>query len=436
MSLTFRVKLRGLKMNAQLIITLVVMLLMIVGFLSGKFKLGLVALAATTVLCLTGVLEFDEAYANFANKNVVMIAGMFILSGALSKTSLVPKMRDFLMKHGDKAQLIIFLYIAANAILIQFSMPTALMSMFLPFMASFDEDSKVQPQHLLFSGAVVAHCCQGLLPSAYFAMINGLLEANNAGVEIAALDYSKVLAIPSLIAVLWCGLVAWRFMPRSQKVDMSAFKTGKSGNKKLTDAQEKVVYTAFIVNMLVMLFANYIPVSMYVCPIALDIILCFLGILDLNDVKNFINLDTLFMLAGVMPLGTAMQKTGAGQVVSDAIMTLLGGHPTPMVMLFAFYFAGALLTQFMSNTATQQAFVPLAIVTCIANGLDPRPFSMAIFAGCTAAMLTPTGSPSCAIAFGAGNYNIKNIVFGFLPLWIIYGIAVCLSANYLFPLAG
>lgn len=423
-------------MNIQLIITLVVMLLMIIGFLSGKFKLGLVAMAATTVLCLTGVLEFGEAYANFANKNVVMIGAMFILAGALSKTSLVPKMRDFLMKHGDKAQLIIFLYILANAILIQFSMPTALMSMFLPFMTSFDENSKVQPQHLLFPGAVVAHCFQGLLPGAYFVMINGLLEANNAGVQITALDYSKVLALPCLISLIWCGLIAWRFMPKSQKLDMSAFQSNQKKDQKLSSRQETIVYVAFVANMLVMLFDKYIPVSMYVCPIALDIILCFLGILDLNDVKNFINLDTLFMLAGVMPIGTAMQKTGAGQVISDGIMSLLGGNPSPMLMLFAFYFAGALLTQFMSNTATQQAFVPLAIVTCLANGLDPRPFTMAIFAGCTAAMLTPTGSPSCAIAFGAGNYNIKNIVTGFLPLWLLYGIAVCFSANFFFPLAG
>lgn len=423
-------------MNIQLIITLVVMLLMIIGFLSGKFKLGLVAMAATTVLCLTGVLEFGEAYANFANKNVVMIGAMFILAGALSKTSLVPKMRDFLMKHGDKAQLIIFLYILANAILIQFSMPTALMSMFLPFMTSFDENSKVQPQHLLFPGAVVAHCFQGLLPGAYFVMINGLLEANNAGVQITALDYSKVLALPCLISLIWCGLIAWRFMPKSQKLDMSAFQSNQKKDQKLSSRQETIVYVAFVANMLVMLFDKYIPVSMYVCPIALDIILCFLGILDLNDVKNFINLDTLFILAGVMPIGTAMQKTGAGQVISDGIMSLLGGNPSPMLMLFAFYFAGALLTQFMSNTATQQAFVPLAIVTCLANGLDPRPFTMAIFAGCTAAMLTPTGSPSCAIAFGAGNYNIKNIVTGFLPLWLLYGIAVCFSANFFFPLAG
>lgn len=173
---------------------------------------------------------------------------------------------------------------------------------------------------------------------------------------------------------------------------------------------------------------------MYVLPVAAVILLCYLNILNLNDIKNFINLDTIFMLAGVIPLGTAMQKTGAGAVVSDFIMGLLGGNPSPMLMLFAFYFAGAILTQFMSNTATQQVFVPLAIVTALSQGLDPRPFTMAIFAGCTAAMLTPTGSPSIAIAFGAGQYKIKDILKVFLPLWLLYGIATCFMANLFFPM--
>lgn len=420
-------------MNVQLIITLLVMLLMIIGFLCGRFKLGLVAMTASTVLCLTGVLTFNEAYASFSNSNVVMIAGMFILSGALGKTSLVPKMKELMMNHSGKGQLIIFVYMLATVVIIQFSMPTALISMFLPFMAAFDEKSKIQPTHLLFPGAVLAHCVQGLLPGAYFVMINGLLEANGAPTMIEALDYSKVILIPGIIAFVYIVFIGWKWLP-GNKIENLTIKDTDDGKPLLTAAQEKVVYVIFGLNFMGILFQKYLPFPMYVLPIAAVIILTYLNTLNLNDIKNFINLDTIFMLAGVIPLGTAMQKTGAGTVVSDFIMTLLGGNPSPMLMLFAFYFSGAILTQFMSNTATQQVFVPLAVVTALAQGLDPRPFTMAIFAGCTAAMLTPTGSPSIAIAFGTGQYKIKNILKVFLPLWIIYGVAVCLSANFFFPM--
>lgn len=420
-------------MNTQLVITLVVLVLMIAGFLCGKFRLGLVAMTAATVLCLTGVLTFNEAYANFSNNNVVMIGGMFILSGALSKTSLVPNMRKLLMRHSEKSQLIVFVYMLACAILIQFSMPTALISMLLPFMAAFDETSRVQPSHLLFPGAVLAHCCQGILPGAYFVMINGLLEANGSPVMIGALDYSKVILLPALLAFAYIVLIGWKGFPGTS-INTASLQTGKEKETTLTPFQEKAVYIIFTLNFLGILFQQYLPFEMYVLPVAAVIILCYLKALDLKDIGAFINLDTIFMLAGVMPLGTAMQKTGAGAVVSDFIMGLLGGNPSPMLMLFAFYFAGAILTQFMSNTATQQVFVPLAIVTALSQGLDPRPFTMAIFAGCTAAMLTPTGSPSIAISFGAGQYRIKDILKVFLPLWLLYGISVCLAADFFFPL--
>lgn len=420
-------------MNTQLVITLVVLVLMIAGFLCGKFRLGLVAMTAATVLCLTGVLTFNEAYANFSNNNVVMIGGMFILSGALSKTSLVPNMRKLLMRHSEKSQLIVFVYMLACAILIQFSMPTALISMLLPFMAAFDETSRVQPSHLLFPGAVLAHCCQGILPGAYFVMINGLLEANGSPVMIGALDYSKVILLPALLAFAYIVLIGWKGLPGTS-INTASLQTGKEKKTTLTPFQEKAVYIIFTLNFLGILFQQYLPFEMYVLPVAAVIILCYLKALDLKDIGAFINLDTIFMLAGVMPLGTAMQKTGAGAVVSDFIMGLLGGNPSPMLMLFAFYFAGAILTQFMSNTATQQVFVPLAIVTALSQGLDPRPFTMAIFAGCTAAMLTPTGSPSIAISFGAGQYRIKDILKVFLPLWLLYGVSVCLAADFFFPL--
>lgn len=424
-------------MNVQLILTLVILVAMIVGFLSGKFKLGLVAMTAATLLCLTGVLTFDEAYANFANKNVIMIGGMFILSGALSKTSLVSRVRDFMVSHGDKAKLIIFLYMVINVLLIQVSMPTALASMFLPFMASFTGDSKVKASDLIYPGAVVAHCAQGLMPGAMFVLINSILEANNAGVDITAVDYSRVIFVPAIVALLYCGIVAPRLLSKRDFVT-AADTSSQSGKKASTLAawQESLIYVAFVVNLLCMLFSDALPFSMNVVPVALDIILLYTKCLDLNDVKNFMNVDTLFMLVGVMCLGTAMQKTGEGTVVGDFIMNLLGKDPSPVLVLFVFYFAGATLTQFMSNTASQQVFVALAVVTCIANGLDPRPYACAIFAGCTAAMLTPAASPSIGISFGAGNYKFKEVFFVFLPLWIIYGIAVCLSASFVFPLAG
>lgn len=420
-------------MNIPLLITLAVTIFLIAGFLCGKFKLGLVAMTAATLLCLTGVLTFDEAFANFANGNVIMVGAIFILSGALGKTRLVPALKELIMAHSDKSRLIVFLYLLANAVLIQFSMPTALVAMMIPFMAAFGPESKVQPSHLLLPGAVVAHCWQGMFPGAFFIMLNAFLESSGSPLRLGMLDYSKVVALPAILALLYMAFIGWKGFKPGSLLQTDAVKAAQSSGS-LSPFKEKVVYVVFILTFAGILFSNYLPVDMEVIPVVADIILLYFGILDLNDVKNYMNIDTLFMLAGVLPLATAMQKTGAGSVVADFILTILGGNPAPIAILIAFYAAGAVLTQFMSNTATQNIFVALAVVTATNLGLDPRAFCVAIFAGCTAAMMTPTASPSIAIAFGAGAYKIKNVIKVCLPLWIGYGALVIFMANLIFPL--
>ena len=89
-------------MDVKLIITLAVVVGMVLGFLSGKFKPGLVAMTATTVLHLTGVLTFNEAYSYMANSNIVLLGALFVVSGALGRTSLVLKLRQWVLNHSGK----------------------------------------------------------------------------------------------------------------------------------------------------------------------------------------------------------------------------------------------------------------------------------------------------------------------------------------------
>ena len=244
---------------------------------------------------------------------------------------------------------------------------------------------------------------------------------------------SKVVALPALFSLFYMAFIGWKGFKANKLIQTDAVKATESKST-LTAGQEKLVYAVFAVTFIGILFSNYLPIDMQVIPVVADLVLLYCGILNLNDVKNFMNIDTLFMLAGVLPMATAMQKTGAGTVVADFILALLGGDPAPITILIAFYVAGAVLTQFMSNTATQNIFVSLAVVTAVNLGLDPRAFCVAIFAGCTAAMMTPTASPSVAIAFGAGQYKIKEVVKVCLPLWIGYGALVIFMSNLVFPL--
>lgn len=427
-------------MDTNLIISIVILVLVAAGFMSGRFKLGLVGMAGAVLLNLTGVLTQSEAFAYFSNGNLTMIAGMFVLSGAISKTSLVPAMRDLMIKHAGKGSRIAWIYFIACMLLIQFILPTPLIGMTLPFMAILDDDSPVQPSQILLPGTVLAFVMQGAAPfgigTSFYGMFNGYLETGGAsGYTLNVLDYGKVLIVPAIIALVYYGVYGWKHFP-VRAIDKSMISAGQNAGAALTKKQENLVYIVFALVVLAMILYKKLPIDINVMPVTGVIVLMFCGVITLKDVKDSMNLDILFMIAGIMAVATALQKTGAGDLLANTLLKILGGNPSGILVLATFYFTGALLTQFMSNIATMNIFAPLAVMTAMAQGLDPRAFCLAIAAGCNAAMLTPNASPSSAVAFGAGKYQIKDVLKVNLPLWIIYGAAVMFMANLLYPIGG
>lgn len=422
-------------MNIQLMITIATLLAVVIMFLSGKCNFGFIGMACATVLCVTGVLNFNDAYGNFASTNVIMVSAMFILAGSLEKTSLISHVRNWIMSKGKSGKSIVFLYLLGALLLTQLVSPLGVISMLLPLTAALDEKSPVQPSNLLYPGAVVSHASQAMLPVGagltYFVTANAFLEGNGAVERITIFDKSLVVFIPALIALIYMAFIGWKKFP-TNKIDTSNMKEVKV-NSASDSKKEKAIYIIFVLTMVAIAFNSLLPFPMYIIPIIADLFLGLVGAIDMKDVKRYLQIDTILMLAGLLCLATAMQKTGAADIVADGIVKVLGGNPSPIMVLIAFYVVGATLTQIMSNTATYNVLVPLAIMTAVSRGFDPRAVVLAISCGTTGAMLTPMSSPSIAIAFGAGGYKIKDCFLACLPLWILYGIAAVFMANLIYP---
>jgi len=157
---------------------------------------------------------------------------MFILAGALSKTSLVDKVRGWIMGRGGDGKSIVFLYLLGSLLLTQLVSPLGVISMLLPLTAALNEDSPVQPSNLLYPGAVVSHASQAMIPIGqgltYFVTANALLEANGSTHIIRVYDKSLVVFIPALIAFLFMAFWGWKRFPKTQ-IDSSQLKDAKTG---------------------------------------------------------------------------------------------------------------------------------------------------------------------------------------------------------------
>ena len=146
------------------------------------------------------------------------------------------------------------------------------------------------------------------------------------------------------------------------------------------------------------------------------------------------SLDTpvLFLIAGSIPLGLAMEKTGLAQLLVDGTLSLLGDLG-PHFVLSGFYLLTGIFTAFLSNNATAVLMSPLALGIAASLGVDPRPFLLAIAFGASASFATPVGYQTNTIVMGPGGYTFGDYMRFGLPLNAILWVAATLLIPVFYP---
>jgi di/tricarboxylate transporter len=181
---------------------------------------------------------------------------------------------------------------------------------------------------------------------------------------------------------------------------------------------EKVPIAAGILAAVVISAAvGWVPI---VVSAGMGVILMVLtGCLRTADIHRSINWKVIFLLAGVIPLGIAMQKTGAARLLADLIIQSLG-HLGPQAVLSGYFLLTTLLTAMISNQATAAILAALAIETATGMGVDPRPFLMAVTFAASLSLITPWGYQTNTLIYGPGRYRFTDFTKIGAPLNFIF----------------
>ena len=156
------------------------------------------------------------------------------------------------------------------------------------------------------------------------------------------------------------------------------------------------------------------------------------GCLPIRKIYSEIDWRVIFLIAGLIPMGIALQTSGAADSAVRGVLLLIGGFG-PSVVLGVFFFLAFALTGFMSNTATAALMVPLAITFARALDVDPKPFLMAVAFAASAAFYTPIGYQTNLLVYGPGGYRFTDFVKVGGPLNIVVWILATLLIPVLFP---
>ncbi len=189
---------------------------------------------------------------------------------------------------------------------------------------------------------------------------------------------------------------------------------------------------------LIMLLMVVVMVMGWAEPVTAVIVAALLTVLTgcfrkVEDAYKTINWESLVLIAAMMPMSTALEKTGVSAMVSAQLVGVLG-EAGPYALLAGIYFTTSLLTMFISNTATAVLMAPIAFTAAQQTGVSPYAFLLAVTLGASMCFASPFSTPPNALVMKAGHYTFMDYVRIGLPLQVIIGVAMTFLLPMLFGL--
>ena len=183
--------------------------------------------------------------------------------------------------------------------------------------------------------------------------------------------------------------------------------------------------------MIVALVVDAVPAVMTVIIAALAMVLtgCFRNV---ADAYKTINWESVVLIAAMMPMSFALEKTGVSEMVSSSLVDALGGLG-PHWLLAGVYFTTSVMTLFISNTATAVLLAPIALESAVAYGASPLPFLFAVTFGASLCFASPFSTPPNALVMPAGQYTFMDYLKVGGPLQLLLGLLMILVIPLVFP---
>jgi di/tricarboxylate transporter len=175
---------------------------------------------------------------------------------------------------------------------------------------------------------------------------------------------------------------------------------------------------AVIIMLLVLIPAvfGWLPIAITaIIGVALMIIT---GCLTMEEAYRSIEWKAIFLIAGMLPLGIAMDQTGAAQLLATGMVAMIGGLG-PIAVMAGFFMLAALSSQFMPNPAVAVLLAPIALSTSADLGISPYPLMMAVAVSASAAFLSPVGHSANILVMGPGGYRFSDYFKVGLPLTLL-----------------
>ena len=423
------------------IITLCVLAVAAFLFVTELIPLAVTAMAACTALGILGVLPSKQVYAGLSNSTVVLFGGMFVIGAAMFKTGLAEAIGVAVVKKAGTNEIPLMAAIMLVTIVLSaVSSNTGTVACLMPVIIGICQAAKIPASKELMPLAIAANVggtitMIGTPPN---VIVTGALAV--AGLPtFGFFEFAKIGIPLSIIILLYTLFVGRHFLPVHNAGDMDeeAVKAAKEEAGSAGDAPKSKtkmwISGLILIGVVVCMALGLKNLPLHTAAVTGAILCVITGCLKEKEAYAGIDWVTIFLFAGMLSVATAMDKTGAGKLIADTVVGMMGSNPNPYVLTAVLFLISNILTQFMSNTASAALLAPIGISIAQEVGCDPKPVLMALGIAASMAFATPMATPPNTLVLGPGNFTFNDYVKVGVPMCLLSWVACVVIIPIFWP---
>ena len=405
--------------------TLIVLAIVALLFVTELIPLAVTSMGGAIACGLLGVIPIKTVFSGLSNSTVVLFAGMFVISSAMFHTGLAQLIGERVVRLvGTGENSLMFGVMAIGAIMSSVSSNSGTCAALMPVIMGICSAAKISPQ-------------RQMMPLAFGCGIGGIITLvgtppniiasgalQQAGLKPFGFFEFAWIGVPlTITAIIYMMLIGKRFLPSGEatnaEIDEEAAAEAQASSN---DPKKQWLVGLTLIAVILAMATGIVPLQ--VASVTGALFLVITKCLTEQQAYRGIDWVTIFLFAGMMPVATAMDKSGAGKLIADAVVGVMGGSPSPLMVTGILFVLSCGLTQFMSNTASAALLCPIGISIAQNIGADPHAVLMAIAVAASCAFATPVGTPPNTLVLGPGGYHFKDYIIAGTPL-----ILVCLVVS-------
>ena len=389
---------------------LIVLAIVALLFITELIPLAITAMSGAIACGLLGFIPAKQVFSGLSDSTVVLFAGMFVVGAAMFHTGLAQKIGISIVRFSGTSE---------NSLMFGIMIVGAGLSSVL---SNTGTAACLMPVVLGICAAAKIPASRQLMPLAYAAGVGGIITLvgtppniivsgalKSFGYEPFSFFEFAWIGIPiTVVAIAYMMFIGKYLLP---KAELDANQEIEQEIEATVHDSKKQIISGLILAVVIVVMALDIKFISLEMAAVIGALVCVLtGCLTEKQAYASIDWVTIFLFAGMMPVSAAMDTTGAGALIADWTVGLMGGSPSPLVVTAILFILSCGLTQFMSNTASAALLCPIGIAIAKQLGADPKAVLMAIAVAASCAFATPVGTPPNTLVLGPGGYKFMDYV--------------------------